>query len=313
MSAEIRPAAPAPHVTGAPVDALGDLRRRREILTPEGVPLVFHVATAGDRLGAVVLDVVFLVGALLVLGLGSALSLGGFGFGWLWAYLLVVAFLVRNFYFVWFELRWQGRTPGKRITGLRLIDAPGGMLGSDAVLARNLTREVELWIPLMIAFNPGLLGESVPGWLGLAAALWVFLFALLPLFNRDRRRVGDLVAGTLVVQAPRAVLLRDLGSASADSQVTPRFAFTVKQLEMYGVYELQVLEDLLRRPGTPAETLRVVAEKVQRKIAWEGETDGDPRDFLRAFYRSQRARLEQQKLLGKARERKRKGRLEREA
>jgi len=66
------------------------------------------------------------------------------------------------------------------------------------------------------------------------------VLALLPLWNRQRLRIGDLVAGTMVVQTPAGALLDEVG-ADADA-----VAFTPAQLDVYGVYELQVLEGLLR-------------------------------------------------------------------
>ena len=76
-----------------------------------------------------------------------------FDSGWLLGALFVISFLLRSFYFTFFELRWKGATPGKRSLGLRVIDAHGGALSSDAVLVRNLTREVEVFLPLAALFQ----------------------------------------------------------------------------------------------------------------------------------------------------------------
>lgn len=284
---------------------------RHPLLTPEGIPLVLTVGTAGDRIAAFLLDMLLVIGGCAAIFLLALAASGGSSEGWFWAFALLALFGLFQFYFIWFEIRWQGRTPGKRFIGLRVIDAHGGALSSEAVFVRNLTREVEVFIPLAIALRPQLLGQSVPGWLGLLSVLWLFVLALLPLFNRDRLRIGDLVAGTLVVQAPRIALLEELGAPGGEDAADEPITFSRKQLDLYGVFELQVLEDLLRRGGDPAP-LRVVASKIQRKIAWDRRRrDVPPREFLQAFYRAQRARLEGELLLGKAREKKRKGRLRR--
>ena len=51
----------------------------------------------------------------------------------LWSIALFIAFMIRNLYFVTFELAWRGATPGKRMVGLRVIDRAGGPLQPSAV------------------------------------------------------------------------------------------------------------------------------------------------------------------------------------
>jgi hypothetical protein len=133
---------------------------------------------------------------------------------------------------------------------------------------------------------------------------WLFVFALLPFFNRDRLRVGDLVAGTLVVCNPTVGLLRDLAGEEEKSELQ-RFAFTSAQLDVYGIYELQVLEEVLRGQHQLGhdEAVAAVAAKVVAKIAW-GSPPREAEPFLRAFYGALRARLEQKLLLGRRKENK---------
>ena len=83
--------------------------------------------------------------------------------------------------------------------------------------------------------------------------------------------------------------------------------FSQQQLDHYGIRELQVLEDLLRRYETGTlgdQILTDVAWRIQKKIGWQ-ETVDQPLAFLEAFYRAQRARLEQKLLFGQRQERKR--------
>jgi uncharacterized RDD family membrane protein YckC len=283
--------------------------RLREVVTPEGVPLRFLVARAGDRVGAFAVDAAIIVGATIVVVLvGAALTVATRGLGL--AVGLVAFFLLRSFYFPWFECLWHGATPGKRLLGLRVIDAHGGTLTPEAVLARNLMREVELFLPLVALLAPEALLPGVPGWARFASFGWVFAFALLPLFNRDRLRVGDMVAGTLVVMAPREVLREDLSAAppARDAKAAPPPLFSDEQLDLYGIRELQVLEGLLRQVHARPDAIEAVAEKIQHKIGWTGGAM-DPDEFLRRFYTAQRARLEHRMVLGERRESKRSGRL----
>jgi uncharacterized RDD family membrane protein YckC len=287
----------------------GGARRDRDLLTPEGVPLRFTLAGAGDRLAAFLIDLTFISIATVVLAIGlTTVLIGRDAFDHLvFAAILLASFLLRSFYFMWFEIRWQGATPGKKLLGIRVIDASGGPLTPQAVIARNLLRDVEFFLPLSLVMAPQMVWPGAPGWAGELAALWTVAIALLPLFNSDRLRPGDLVGGTLVVLAPRVLLLDDLGAHTVAQATLPRPAatgFTDEQLDVYGIYELQTLEAVLRRGAGEAnrEALAAVTERIQRKISWEGSGRVEPYWFLRDFYAALRARLESRMLLGKRRE-----------
>jgi len=281
--------------------------RLHEVITPEGVPVRFAVALAGDRVGAFILDVVIIFAVLLVFWIPLAILAGMtvIASDLVLAVLLLVTFVVRTFYFSFFELNWQGQTPGKRRLRLRVVDARGGPLTADSILVRNLTREVEVFLPLL-AFAGS---ETVyPGAAVLArvlAGLWMLAFGFLPLFNRDRLRVGDLLAGTIVVRTPDAILLDDLTTRPEVVSTAPRAlppVFAPEQLEVYGEYELQVLEQVLRGEGTAGHAAAVlaVAERIRNKIGWEGPAMDD-KLFLQTFYAALRAHLERRMLLGRRR------------
>ncbi|MBA3821298.1 MAG: RDD family protein [Deltaproteobacteria bacterium] len=281
----------------------------REIVTPEGIPIRFTLARAGDRAGAFVIDMLVQLLTLLVVGFALSLAVGNQLEGsWLTAVIVVLAFLLVNFYFAFFEVRWQGATPGKRKVGIRVIDARGGQLETSAVLARNLVRELEVWMPLRLLLAGNVVWPNAPGWIVLFAGLWTFVFLCFPLFNKDRLRIGDLVAGTRVVIQPKVVMPPDLAAeaaviAAARPQIRS-YPFSDQQLGVYGIYELQVLEGVLRQtPGSAGydEAVRTVAEKIRAKITYDQLVTDDER-FLRDFYAALRAHLEQKLLFGKRRE-----------
>lgn len=279
------------------------------IRTPEGISVPFVLAPIGDRLKAFLIDFCLISFGTLVVAFFAVLSLPA---GWLGlAVALLAMFLLRSFYFIICEVNWGGQTVGKRVARLRVISRDGGPLTAEAVFARNLTRDIEVFLPLTALMAPEALLPGLPGWAGLISLLWLFVFAALPLFNRDRLRCGDLVAGTLVVRAPVPVLLPDLAEAPARLPAREReeeITFTREQLDIYGIRELQVLEDLLRRAheGTVAYgILEEVAEKIKAKIDWPQERRKvRTLPFLEAFYAAQRGRLEQRLLFGERRERK---------
>ncbi len=290
-----------PHlIPGASVGEFARALRMREIITPEGVPICVTLASAGERAAAFLVDAVIIVLALVLvvtLAVASAMASGEVGM----TVATLGVFLLINAYFPWFEIRWQGRTPGKRMLGLRVIDARGGQLLSEAIFARNLVRNVEVVLPLALTFGSSTFFPGVPGWLRFAALVWLLIFMGLPIFNRDRLRIGDLVGGTRVVLAPKATLLADLSRATRKAATAARYEFTPPQLAIYGEYELQVLEQVLRRDDAvdAQVTRRAVAERIQQRIRW----DGDPRKvdvdrFLRDFYAALRSHLEDKLRLG---------------
>jgi uncharacterized RDD family membrane protein YckC len=274
-------------------------RERRNIVTPEGVPIPVALADHSERFIAFALDWVIwtllllaiYLPLLLVAGVGSftliAISIA-----------LFIGFVVRNIYFVYFEIAWRGATPGKRIVGIRVVDRAGGPLLPSAVIARNLTREVEMFLPLGILLSGGKSAGGGVDLMQLSIGVWLVFFAALPLINRDRMRGGDLIAGTMVIALPKLTLLSDLVERAA------QFSFTEQQLRAYGAFELQVLEELLRRPPTPAGSvvLREVCDKICHRIGWTSEVPQNQLViFLRDFYTAERAFLERGQLYGKVR------------
>lgn len=277
----------------------GASRNRREIVSPEGVPLPVELADYGERAGAFLLDLVFwLLATILIFAVLVLLLLKGIDIEVGASVATFIAFLVRNLYFIHFELSWQGATPGKRIMRLRAIDRRGGPLLPGAVIARNLTREIEAFLPLGLLLSLWLTPRGTPIWEEVSLGAWLLLFTCLPFFNRDRMRAGDLIAGTMVVALPRRTLLGDLAEATA------LHVFTEKQLKAYGAFELQILEELLRNGGTSgaSQVRREVCEKIRRKIDWPAPVlEKDTDHFLAEFYTAERAYLEREQLFGKPR------------
>jgi uncharacterized RDD family membrane protein YckC len=271
--------------------------RRRSLVTPEGVDLHLNLAEFGQRAGAFMLDLIamllvliavsILVG-ILVASLGAqSLEIGAV----IW---LLGFFLLRNFYFALLETGPRAATFGKRMLGLRVVARAGDRLTADRVIARNLMREIEFYLPLSFLFY-NLAEGTAGGWTALAGLLWTGLFAVFPFFNRDRLRIGDLLAGTWVVIVPR----RKLGIDQLQTERSAEsFAFTDAQLDVYGIYELQTLEEVLRA-GHP-ETIATVAAAIRHKIG--ATLPGTDRAFLISYYNAARRRMERNLLYGKRRE-----------
>jgi uncharacterized RDD family membrane protein YckC len=278
-------------------------KRLEQFIPPEGVPINFAVASLGTRFGAQCLDLIFTF--LLVFVCAIAIVSGGF----LppeaeMTLMILLAFLIRTPYYVLSELIWNGRTLGKKITGIRVINVDGRRLTPHQVTARNLMKEVEIFTPLSLVFAAG----SMPAWeIGLTIAL-VLVILTVPLANRRRQRLGDIIAGTLVVDNPRSVLLSDLAilaPTTVSSQT--EFDFLPEHLDVYGKYELQTLEDVLRDPTKSSNNAEIVqiVRTIVRKIGYRDPVKpGQQLLFLTAFYRAQREHLETLRLFGTRRENK---------
>ncbi len=149
----------------------GTLRTRRQIVTPEGVPVPVEIADYGERLVAFVVDLcIWLVATLRDLCSDRLVDRRGRRRLMAVSIALFIGFLFRNLYFVYFELAWRGSTPGKRMVGLRVIDRHGGPLVPSAVIARNLTREVEMFMPLGVLLTSGQAAAGAADWENLAIA-----------------------------------------------------------------------------------------------------------------------------------------------
>jgi len=272
---------------------------RRQFVTPEGVDLRLDLAGAGERATAFLIDAFIMLLILIALTIAVALMWGATskgGAGALAIIWLLGFFVLRNGWFIIFELSGRGATLGKRLLGLRVVARDGSRLTGGAVVVRNAMREIELFLPL--AFLAVDAGESrLDALIYVLAFSWVALFLFFPLFNRDRLRVGDLLAGTWVVHTVRGTLADDLVGMLTTRQ---RRTFSDAALDLYGIYELQTLEDVLRRGSDDAVVL--VAASIRNKAGLAD--DGDDYGFLSDYYAALCARLERDTMLGRRRENK---------
>lgn len=161
----------------------------REVVTPEGVALHLPVAGPVPRAVAWTIDLAIRLGILMLVGTLLAL-LGAAGQG----LYLIAMFLIFWAYPILFEVLWDGQTPGKKAMSLRVVNGDGAPLGWLPAITRNLLRTVD-----MLPF-------------GYAAGL------IACLADPHARRLGDMVAGTLVVHNERE---RDATAAPVNAVLAP--------------------------------------------------------------------------------------------
>ena len=264
---------------------------KRSFITPEGVDLKLELAPAGSRAAAFLIDFILMTVILVAVTL-AFLFMAVPGSAQLLTILWLIGFFVlRNGWFSLFEMGSRGATPGKRLIGLRVVARDGARLTGAAVVARNAMREIEVFLPLSFLGQQATAGTA-DMFLTIFALLWSGIFLFFPLMNRDRLRIGDLVAGTWVVQLQKRMLLPDLGLASA------RRTFSPAALNLYGIYELQTLEEVLRNEQPDA--VATVAWTIRDKAGIAD--DGDDYGFLADYYAALCAHLESQLIVGRRRE-----------
>ena len=274
-----------------------DVAGWRMMPSPEGVLLQLKLAGHAERLVGLLIDLLILNVALILIALGivSLLSIQ-VNYSTAVSLYILLTFFVRVGYFLAFEMLWQGRTPGKRMMGICVVDRQGRALSPLALASRNLMREVEVFMPLALVLS----WQGTDQLFFLAALSWLGVFLCMPLFNRDRLRLGDMVAGTWIVRTDRAALEEDLTASRQEGRVG-KYRFTDAQLDVYGVSELQVLERLLRREDSPRKdsAMYEVCQRIQEKIAWRDEGRSlDSAAFLSDYYAALRAHLERHALFG---------------
>ena len=242
------------------------------IETPERVPLHFALASIGNRflacafdhllqslaIVAIVLLAVFLTGS----GVGEATEWFAEAPKWAQAILIVAVFLVWSGYFVLFEWAWSGQTPGKRWLKLRVIREDGRPVTFWEATARNLLRIFD--------------AEPFPFYsLGLVA---VFL-------SRRDQRVGDMVAGTVVVrereaQAPTFDQVFSAPTSDAALRRSFRPVPFKASLAPLAEHEIEVVEAFLRRRWDLDEQPRQwMAWRVATPLLNKLRPEFDPQQF----------------------------------
>ena len=212
--------------------------------TPEQIALEFPLAGAGSRFLALAIDSFVQAAVLLVLALLALLALWFRALGyqslatWVFALLLLLGFILYYGYFAAFEALWGGQTPGKRAVGLRVISVTGQPITTFDALLRNLLRIV----------------DQMPG---------IYAVGVLSIFFTARnQRLGDLVAGTVVVQ--------EMGSAQADMAITVAPAARLGAARL-SIEEVEVIQTFLtRRTDLPdylrGHTASQLADRIRMRL-----------------------------------------------
>jgi uncharacterized RDD family membrane protein YckC len=231
--------------------------------TPEQTALEYPIAGLGSRFLALLADTaiqavltffVLIVGSLIGAGLRSFWSLGP---QWTVAIIFLILFLLNSGYFALFEIFWNGQTPGKRYAQVRVIKDDGRPIGAYEAIVRNALRLIDM---LPTLYGVGLIS--------------IFL-------SRQSKRLGDFVAGTVVVHEKSLEGVRPYVESQIDETLPPIDTSKVT------LEEVQLIEMFLNRrdsldPGVRTNMASQICSRLAEKM--EVKVYGWPRTerFLEA-------------------------------
>ncbi|MFP5210260.1 MAG: RDD family protein [Acidobacteriota bacterium] len=255
--------------------------------TPELIAIEMPLAGIGSRFIALIVDYLIWGAGLVVLALVFLFLLPGIvafskkSAQWTIALVIFVIFAFNWGYFTLFEAFWNGRTPGKRVARIRVIQRSGRGIGLFESMARNLVRYV----------------DQLPGFYAVGV---IAMFA-----TRQHQRLGDLAAGTLVVhdREEEAPLWGETGARTFTAQVfapaapppEPQTALTLSAsgIARLAPADLEVLESFLaRRLDMSLETRQALAQRIataiEAKSGLEAPAEVSVETFLEAAARQLR-------------------------
>lgn len=243
-----------------------------KIDTPEQIALELPLAGIGSRFLAMAIDTLIQFGLYLVAGIVFFLILG-LGASVLWyvpstmgpAIGVFILFAIYWGYFAIFEIIWKGQTPGKRFAGIRVIKESGRPINAFEAIGRNLMRAV----------------DGLPGIYGVGLACMML--------NKQSRRLGDFVAGTVVVHEKPTDEVRPTWNMASESESgsTGMGQVTAEELVLIETYLSRRFE---LDPDVRLRTAIQIADRIKAKTGLQPQAHQHVDDFLEEAARKVRDR-----------------------
>lgn len=205
--------------------------------------------------------IIFLIVAFLLPAFRWATVLGP---QWMIAGVILILFVLNSGYFAFFEAIWSGQTPGKRFAQIRVMKDDGRPISAYDSIARNLLRIV----------------DELPGMYAIGV--------ISILFSKQNKRLGDYVAGTVVVHE------KTIQEARPFLEMKPELSGPAYDTSRITLDELHLIETFLNRRDSFDPVLRTsmaakisgrIGEKVDARVASWPQTE----KFLEAVYQQYRS------------------------
>ncbi|UCC94420.1 MAG: RDD family protein [Candidatus Omnitrophota bacterium] len=262
------------------------------IQTPEQIEFEYELAGLGSRflaflfdslvrsfLSLLFLSLVFVLGTLFgdkffsfVKKIGGSSTQEGTFFVWLFAILGIVLYILNTGYYIFFETVWNGQSPGKRLLDLRVIREGGYPIGFYEAMIRNLLRIVD-----------GIPGNHLVG------ALCVF-------FSPKDKRIGDYVAGTIVVKEKSAKIPEQIFQTSQTLKESATLESIIPHLAKVKHQEYNMIVEFLERREEMDSSHRdhmtmVLSDSLTKKLQCPIPENMTAEEFLTRFAEAYRKHM----------------------
>ena len=214
--------------------------------TPESVELEFILAGLGNRIYALIIDYLIWSSILILVLIVWAFLIAQVAWLrsepirlWITAIQLLILFGVYIGYFICFETLWRGQTPGKRYVKIRVIREDGRNVGIQQSILRSLLRPIDDILCLG------------------------FLFIL---FTAQEKRLGDLVAGTILIQEGQTVAKQKIEISPAATDVANRIIETGKVAALTPDQFATIRKYLYRYPALAPSARNNVSQKLAHQL-----------------------------------------------
>jgi len=204
------------------------------VLTPEYVEFDFVLAGLSSRMLAWLIDTIVIIGIVLVTSI--VISIAGAALpGFASALTMIAYFLVDWGYFILLEAIWSGQTLGKKALGLRVIQESGVRIGFLQAVLRNLTRPIDR-LPTVIPQAAYLVGPAL-----------YFVGGSVAFLSKSHQRLGDMLAGTVVVRERRLKIPASLARPDVELTLLQDPTFRARVARLSAEEEALIFAAALRR------------------------------------------------------------------
>lgn len=226
---------------------------KRKILTDEGVFFEYNLANLYSRMYAFLVDQLLVIVAMMAISVAISLTIGFVSNKLATIVSTFIFFFIQQGYFIYFEYKWRGQTPGKRMMQIRVAHVNGFDLQLNQIIIRNLVRAVD-GLPFLGAFG-----------------------GIVCFFSKNHQRLGDMAGSTIVLDVKKipSLPLQQLPINKFNSMIKyPHLC--AKLRKKVSPEEVQIIFELLHRKKTieadsSFELYDNAKEYFQKKVAFPDE------------------------------------------